>query len=90
MNTILLSYDLNKPGQDYAGLVEKLKSYGTYWHHLDSLWIIKTSDSAVGVRDIITPYLDANDELLVVDITGDSSAWRGFADKGSKWLKDYL
>ena len=37
MNTVLISYDLNQPGQDYPDLLTKLRSYGTYWHHLDSL-----------------------------------------------------
>lgn len=90
MNTILLSYDLNKPVQDYQGVWDKLKSYGTYWHHLDSLWIIRTSESAVQVRDALTPYLDSNDELLVVNITDDPAAWRGFSETGGKWLKDNL
>jgi hypothetical protein len=90
MNRILISYDLNTPGQDYPNLIERLKSYGTWWHHLDSLWIIKTSESASMVHDVIRTYLDTNDELLVVNITGDPAAWSGFSDDGSKWLKDNL
>lgn len=90
MNTILISYDLNTPGQDYDKLIEKLKSYGTYWHHLDSFWIIKTNQTYEQVRDIMETYLDNNDELLVIDITGDPAAWAGFSEKGAKWLKDNL
>jgi hypothetical protein len=90
MNRILISYDLNAPGQDYPNLIERLKSYGTWWHHLDSLWIIKTSEPASMVHDVIRPYLDTNDELLVVNITGDLAAWSGFSDDGSNWLKDNL
>jgi hypothetical protein len=36
MNTLLVGYDLNKPGQDYAELKEYLKAQGTWWHALDS------------------------------------------------------
>lgn len=90
MNTLLISYDLNRPHQDYPKLLDKLRSYGTYWHHLDSLWIIKTSESAKEMRDVLKAFIDSNDELLVVNITGDPAAWTGFSDRASKWLKDNL
>jgi len=90
MNTLLISYDLNRPHQDYPKLLNKLKSYGTRWHHLDSLWIIKTNESAKDMRDTLKPLIDSDDELLVVNITDDAAAWSGFNDSGSKWLKDNL
>ncbi|MGW3485501.1 hypothetical protein [Rhodococcus indonesiensis] len=90
VNTILIGYDLNSPGQDYAKLIEKLKSYGTWWHHLDSLWIVKTDASAKEMRDDLKTLIDAGDELLVINITGDAAAWTGFNDRGSKWLKENL
>jgi hypothetical protein len=31
--------------------------------------------------------LDANDELLVIDVSGDARAWKLFNDSGSAWLK---
>jgi hypothetical protein len=86
--TILIAYDLNTPGQDYADLIEKIKSIGTWWHHLDSTWIVKTSQSAASVRDALLALIDSNDELLVVDITTTSAAWWGFNDRGNQWLKD--
>jgi hypothetical protein len=90
MNTVLISYDLNQPGQDYSDLLTKLRSYGTYWHHLDSLWIIKANETAEVLRDVLKSYLDKNDELLVVNITGNPAAWTGFSDQGSKWLEENL
>lgn len=90
MNTILIGYDLNKKGQDYDDLIEKIKSLGAWWHHLDSTWIVKTSHSASSVRDVLGSLIDSNDELLVINITGDSAAWKGFNERGSKWLKDNL
>lgn len=89
-NTILVSYDLNTPGKDYENLIDKLKSYGTYWHHLDSFWLIKTNETHKEARDSLKPYLDKNDELLVIDVTGDAAAWVGFTDRAGKWLKDNL
>ena len=59
-------------------------SYDSWWHHLDSTWLIKTNRSAVQVRDELKPLIDSNDELLVIEVTSDSAAWFGFNDKGSK------
>lgn len=90
MSTLLIGYDLNREGQKYNELITKIKSLGAWWHHLDSTWIVKTSLTASSVRDILSPLTDSNDELLVIDITGDAAAWKGFNESGSKWLKDNL
>lgn len=91
MNTLLVGYDLNSPGQEYKDLIAKLKTYDNWWHHLDSTWLIKTSKSHTAVRNELKAYLiDANDELLVIDVTGDAAAWYGFSDKGSTWLRTNL
>ncbi len=39
MNTLLVGYDLNRPGQDYEDLTKFLKDQSTWWHALDSTWI---------------------------------------------------
>ncbi len=90
MNTLLIGYDLNKAGQNYDNLITAIKDHATWWHHLDSTWIVKTSKSTVAMRDHLMKYIDSNDELLVVDITGDVASWYGFDTKGSQWLRDNL
>lgn len=90
MRTILVGYDLNKAGQDYRRLIERLKAYGTYWHHLDSTWLICTEDSPKVVRDELKALIDNNDELLVIDVTGDSAAWAGFEARAREWLMKHL
>lgn len=89
MKTLMIGYDLNTPGQDYNKLFDAIKSYGTWWHHLDSTWIIKTDKTPSQVRDHLKQFLDKNDELLVVTLSG-TGAWTGFKDKGSTWLKNHL
>lgn len=89
MAIYMVGYDLNKPAQDYDGLIGAIKEYGTWWHHLDSTWIIETNETASAVRDKLGKYLDSNDELLVAAI-GAPAAWKGFNEKGSKWLLDHL
>lgn len=89
MNTYLIGYDLNSPGQDYQTLFDKIKECGTWWHHLDSTWIVKSNRSAVQLRDGLMPFVDKNDELLVVRLAGEG-AWTGFNQAGSDWLKENL
>lgn len=86
---LLIGYDLNRPGQDYGSLHDAIKALGSWWHHLDSTWIVDTHKTCTQVRDELSKHIDANDELLVVKLTGEG-AWRGFTPKGSEWLKKHL
>lgn len=90
MYTLLVGYDLHKPGQDYPGLIDFLKSSGTYWHNLDSTWFIRTSLTAAAMRDKVMGYVDGNDEVLVLDVTGDTWASYGLAKEANDWLQKYL
>lgn len=91
MASILIGYDLKKSGQDYTSLINAIKSIGpNYWHCLDSTWIIKTNHSATAIRDTLSAYVDNNDKLLVIDITGGEAAWRGFNTECSSWLTNNL
>lgn len=89
MKTYIIGYDLNRPGQDYTDLITAIKTYRSWWHHLDSTWIIKTDETAEQVRDKLSAHIDNTDELLVVGSSGEG-AWTGFNEKGSTWLKDNL
>ena len=89
MATYMIGYDLNKPLQNYTKLIQTIKEYSTWWHHLDSTWIVVTTESAIQVRDKLVQCIDSNDELLVATITA-PAAWTGFSERGSSWLKDKL
>ncbi len=89
MTTYLITYDLNRPGQNYNELFEAIKAVGTWWHCLDSTWIVKSNLTAVQVRDSLSPKIDNNDSLLVVALSG-AGAWTGFSDECSTWLKNNL
>jgi hypothetical protein len=89
MALYMVGYDLDKPGQNYSDLIAAIKTYGTWWHHLDSTWLIVTDDSAIQVRDYLKQYLDSNDKLLVA-VIGAPAAWYGFGNKGSEWLSKQL
>lgn len=90
MSTYLISYDLNKPGKDYTSLSTAIKNIAVnWWHHLDSVWIIKHNGPAASIRNSLRSYIDQNDELLVVTLDGEG-AWAGFTERGSEWLKANL
>lgn len=90
MSTYLITYDLSQPGRDYSGLYEAIKGVGsTWWHCLESNWIVKTNSNAVAIRDTILPHIDSNDKLLVVKLSGEG-AWKGFDTECSNWLKNNL
>lgn len=88
MATILIGYDLNAQ-KNYAELIEAIKQLGPWWHHLDSMWLVKTSLKPTEVRDLLRQHLDRDDELLVIDVSSRSRAWNGgFSERAQKWLKE--
>ena len=89
MTVYIIGYDLNIPGQDYNKLIEAIKKTGTWWHQLDSTWIVESNLSAEKIRDILIQYLDRNDKILVAKLSGES-AWAGFDKTGSDWLLNVL
>jgi len=89
MKTLLIGYDLNKAGQNYDDLIKTIKEIaGTWLHNLDSTWLITSNLSCSEVRAKLGKHIDANDELMVLDVTHDDWATRGFSAVANKWLED--
>lgn len=90
MSALLISYDLRKPGRNYSGLFEAIKSIGTsHWHCLESVWIVKTVSTGTRVRDLLSHHVDANDKLLVVSLSSDCST-AGLNNECNHWLRENL
>ena len=66
----LISYDLDKPGQNYDKLIARLKQHGAV-RVLLSQWVLTTTWTAVQLCDDLRAYTDSNDRILVVQISGD-------------------
>jgi hypothetical protein len=64
---------LDKPGQDYSRLINELERLGGI-KILYSEWIIRSNASASALRDHLRAFIDGNDMLLVVALTGEA-AW---------------
>lgn len=70
-----VNYDLKKPGRDYSGLYGAIKNCGSWWHYLDSTWLVDTQLSADGIWERLSPHVDRNDSVLVIGVTKDYSGW---------------
>ena len=81
-----VNYDLKKPGQDYAPLYEAIKGCGDWWHYLGSTWLVDTTLSADGIWKKLQPHVDANDNVLIIGLTGDYSGW--LPEKAWEWVRE--
>ena len=72
---LLITYDLNKPGQDYTRLHNEIKKANTWWHYLESTWIISTDLSVLRWSNRLQKHMDKNDHLLVVEICDNYNGW---------------
>lgn len=67
MAVYIVTYDLNKPGQDYSSLIKAIEGY-THCKCLKSAYFIDTSEDAATVRDKLMKLIDGNDTLYVMDL----------------------
>lgn len=81
---LLITYDLHKPGQNYEGLHEEIKKYGTWWHHLDSTWLVSTTDTPTQCMKKLRQHMDDNDNLLVIEVCDNYNGW--LPQKAWDWL----
>jgi len=80
-----INYDLKKPGQNYPGLHEAIKSCGDWWHYLGSTWLVDTSLDAAGIWNRLAAYVDRNDSMLVNGVTKDYAGW--LPNDAWEWIK---
>lgn len=69
----MIVYDLERRGEDYEPLLSALRKLGAL-HVLYSKWVLRTNYTAAQLRDHLQRFIDANDLLLVVGLTGEA-AW---------------
>jgi len=82
---LIISYDLRRPERNYPGFFAAIESIGaTRW--LESVWIVETHLKTMEVLDLLQPYLDANDRMLVAPVEGDL-ATLGPAKDCNDWLR---
>lgn len=89
MKTYLISYDLIRPesSPEYARLINLIKTAVFWAKPLESVWLIKTTLSAMEVAQLLRQGVDSNDRFLVIDMGND---WAGFnlPNDVISWLKN--
>ncbi|PFB05019.1 hypothetical protein CN385_05835 [Bacillus anthracis] len=85
----LITYDLNKPSQDYSSLYEEIESLGDCINPLKSVWLVKTTLSSGEIIERLKKVADKNDDFIVVPYdTPDRSAY--MSTKYVDWVKQNL
>jgi hypothetical protein len=70
MPNLFIAYDLDKPGQNYDGVRDAIKSLGK-WHQFQfSLFYIHTIFSTADAYNRVVAMMDINDRLAVIDASG--------------------
>ena len=96
--SLLITYDLIKTHKDYKDLEDAIReNFPTYWHHLGSVWIVKTEMSIDEAYDALKYHIDSNDRLLIVGLSG-NGVWSGALDQkpgktygtAGAWLRENL
>lgn len=70
----VITYDLNKQGQNYEDLINAIKKY-TCFHAMQSVWFVKSNQSSSQINDFLKQYIDKNDNLFVSEVTSNRSGW---------------
>ena len=84
MSLYCIGYQLVDRSGMYATLVGEIETHETWWHCLDSTWIIASPKTADQVKDHLQQYIGLNDKLVVVEIAR-NAAWVGFDKECSDW-----
>lgn len=85
-NNILITYDLNKSGQNYEALIEKIKTLGAWAKVQQSVWYLHTSYSSKEVLEMLSTVTDYNDSLFVAQLS--EANWRGLSNEVSKFIQE--
>ena len=84
---LLITYNLKSPGKDYSQFYELIKSASSWFHYIDSTFIIQTNKSAKEWGDDLHEKMEYGDRILVVDITK-KDRWGWLPKEAWEWLKD--
>ena len=82
----IVSYDLKGRPSAYMPLINELKSSHTWWHYLDSTWIILRRETLVELSPKLRKLIFQNDRLLIMPAKGPSDGW--LPKDAWKWMQD--
>ena len=95
MAIFMVSYDLHQD-EGYEKLTDALEKYPSYWHCLESTWLILSDDTATEIKKNLRQHILKDDRLLVMRYgrpihgKGANASWVGFEDTCKDWLSTHL
>ena len=84
---LIVSYDLNAPGQNYEKVIAEIKEQGTWAKVHYSLFYLKSEKTAQQVAEAVWKKMDANDRLFVVDATNNVASWYNLPSDVSEFIQ---
>ncbi len=78
----LVTYNLDRPDQDYKSLFAAIESVGRAVHAMEHTWFVRTNYTAAQIRDAITVHIGASDKLFVCEAAG----WASHNMGTGNWL----
>lgn len=87
MANVFVSYDLDKPGQNYEGVIAEIKTHGAWAKVEYSLFYLSTQETAKSIAAAVWAKMDANDKLIVIDATNNMAYWYGLDTKVADFMK---
>lgn len=90
MAAYIVTYDLNRSGQDYKRIEAAIMTFAGYAQVATTTWIvIAFGITAVAIADVLRKASDRNDEIFVAELTRDL-AWNGLGDALDTWIRENI
>lgn len=70
----IITYDLNKPGQDYESLLDGIRTYN-HIKVMKSVWFVKTNRTVNEIYNHLRALIDSSDRLFISEITENHAGW---------------
>jgi len=86
---LIISYDLNKPGQNYETLIQRIKALGAWAKLGGSAYLVFTEYNPVQVRDHLWAVMDKSDQLFV-GTCQPPAAWNGMSEDVGNWIRNNM
>lgn len=86
----LVTYDLRVPGRNYQLLYDAFKQATTWWHYLESTWILVSPEELSVWQERIRNVIDANDSFLILELKTGTEHGGWLPQKAWDWLNQQL
>ena len=87
-NNLYVSYDLYLPGQNYDGVIAKIKELGSWAKIHKYFWYVNSPYTSSQAAAHVWSAMDARDKVYVVDATNNEAAWYSLSEEVSQYIQD--